>query len=266
MGVNSWLRCLGSPVLVLRHCLLREVELLELFGAGALTTVDQVGDLLLLLNLAAAVQGDELIEGQEAAADADDDSLLLDLHEDLLSVIAVDALRLSFEVHLAPDSDWGLVDVVGEALVDWVILQGLVDEQLVVYFLLELIDDVVEPLDLLVLDLAVLKQLHAGSLSLLAFLFDFEQLVRTLLVIALQLLALLVQRVHELIQFSNSRVLVFLLAEQLLELGHLAVDEQVLLGKSLDDLIFVLDVVVQTVVLTVYGGLLFHDATQFRLC
>ena len=56
-------------------------------------------------------------------------------------MVAVDALGLSFEVHFAPDSDGGLVDVVCEALVDWVVLEGLVDEKLVVHLLLELIDD-----------------------------------------------------------------------------------------------------------------------------
>ena len=177
-------------------------------------------------------------------------------------MIAIDALGLSFKVHFASDSDWSPVDVVCKTLVDWIVLQRLVDEQLVVHFLLELIDDDVQPLDFFILDLAVLKQLHARSLSLLALLFDFEQLVRALLIIAFQIFALLVQCLHEVVQFADGRVLVFLLAEQLLELSHLAVDQEVLFGKPFNYLIFVLDVTVQATVLAISGPLFFNDFIQ----
>ena len=71
-------------------------------------------------------------------------------------MIAIDAWSFSLEVHLASDPDGRLVDVVCKALVDRVVLERFVDEQLIIYFLLQLVDDYMQTLNLFVLVFAVL--------------------------------------------------------------------------------------------------------------
>jgi hypothetical protein len=84
-----------------------------------------------------------LLEGQVTAADPDDDGVFLDLKEDSLSIVSVNALSLSFELHMPAHFVGLLVDDLGQFLVNPVRLAGdigkrflLLDQLLQVSFLL----------------------------------------------------------------------------------------------------------------------------------
>jgi hypothetical protein len=194
--------------------LLCEVERFKFFTPRALSTVDEVCNLLALLDFAATVQFDKVVDRQVASANSDHNGLSLNLHEDSLPVVSVDSLRLSFEVHLTAEAKWFRVDVVCQGRVDWVFLERLVNEQVVFDFLLQVNDQTVKPLDFVILNANVLQELDASALSFLALLFDLEQVVGALLVVALQVVSLLVQRVDILLQLCDFGFAVFLCTEK----------------------------------------------------
>jgi len=234
------------------HGLLRQVERLEIFVSGALASIDQVRDTLLrklVLLTNAAVLSDELLNGEVATSDTNHDRLTLDLHEDLLAGEAIDAWCFSLKMHLTAEAQRRFVDVVGQVAIDRVILQGLINEKLVFNGALHVFHLFLKPLNLLVPHLAPSQQLKSDRLSLLKPLFDLEQSGGALVVLGIQVglqLCLLAQsRRHG----GNASLLVLLRAQELLNLRKVAVDSQIFPRQLLDDLIFALDVLQESLVL-----------------
>jgi hypothetical protein len=156
---------------------LREVECFEVLVAGTLPTVHQAGDFVLLLDLATAVVLHEVINRQVAASNSDHDSLALNLHENTLAVVAIDALAFAFEVHLASQFERLAVDEVCEVLINRVVTQRFVHKCVFLNLFLQLSDLLVQPFNLLISNLHMLKQLQTAILRVLAFLLNLEQVV-----------------------------------------------------------------------------------------
>ena len=117
---------------VLIDSLLIHKEGLELFITSTFTGIDKVSNsFLLFIVILATVERHKFIDCQESATNPNHDSLSLNLHEDFLSGKAVDSWRLSLEVHFASQAQWGLIDVVGQILVNLVFLNRFVNEEFV---------------------------------------------------------------------------------------------------------------------------------------
>ena len=67
------------------------------------------------------------------------------------------------------------------------------------------------------------------------------------------------------LELEDSRLLVFLSAEQLLNLSKVAINREVLSGQLLDDLVLALDVLAQAVVFLFNSGLFFQDLHELLL-
>jgi hypothetical protein len=122
------------------NIVLGEVEGLVVLVPLACSSVDHVGDTLALLLYSAAINLDELIYGEEASANADDDGLALELHENAFTVVTVYSGSFSFEEHFASHVQWLFVDEIGELSVNGILLEWLVDKGLLDQAVLRLVD------------------------------------------------------------------------------------------------------------------------------
>ena len=114
---------------VLVNSLLRHEESFELFVSCAFARINQISYLLfLLVIILAAVECHKLVDCQEATAHANHNGFTFNFHENFLSGEAINARRLSLEMHLAPQTQRCLVDIVGQISVDTVFLDRFVDE------------------------------------------------------------------------------------------------------------------------------------------
>ena len=99
-------------LLLIHDRLLREVERLEVLATLAVAPVyqsEQPPPSRVSRLAPVAVLLYELLDGEVASADPDDDLVLLDLHEDALLAVLVDALRLPLEAHLVSHLEGHLV-------------------------------------------------------------------------------------------------------------------------------------------------------------
>ncbi len=125
----GWILFLVCIDVVFVNSLLGHEESLELFVACAFARINQISDLIfLLVVILAAVKCHKLVDCQEATADANHNSFTFNFHENLLSGKAINARRLSLEMHLAPQAQGSLVDIAGQISVDTVFLDRFVDE------------------------------------------------------------------------------------------------------------------------------------------
>ena len=132
--------------------MLRHVESLEFFISCTFTGIDQISDafLLLLVVVTATIKRNKLLNSQESATNSNDNRLSLDLHEDLLSGESIDTWSFSFEMHFAAQSQRCFIDVVGQILINRIVLLWLIDEKFVFNTALYILHLLLETLDLLI--------------------------------------------------------------------------------------------------------------------
>lgn len=99
-------------LLVVRNYCLREVECFEILVACTLPSVNQVGNFVFLLVLPTAVQLNKVVNREIASSYSNHDSFPFNLHKYSFSVVSVDALGLTLEIHFASHSQRFCVDVV----------------------------------------------------------------------------------------------------------------------------------------------------------
>ena len=106
------------------YIVLRHVESLKFFISCTFTCIDQISDafLLLLIIVTATIECNKLLNSQESTTDTNDNCLSLDLHEDLLSGESVDTWSFSLEMHFAAQSQRCFIDVVGQILINRIVL------------------------------------------------------------------------------------------------------------------------------------------------
>ena len=155
------------------HFMLRHVEGLELFVSSTFTCIDKISDALLLLTIiiSATVKSNKLLNSQESSSNTDNDSFTLNLHEDLFPGKSVYSRSLSLEMHLASQSQRSFIDIVGQVLINWVVLERLVEEETIFDATLDVIHLLLLAFDLFVFLLTALKQLNRNRLGLLELLF-----------------------------------------------------------------------------------------------
>jgi len=122
-------------ILVVRG-VLREVNHLEVLVAGTLATVYYALHLPLIF-FAATVTFNELINGKVSSTNANYDRLAFDLHEDPLTVVAVNPCTLALKVHLGPQPEGLGIDEVREYVVNRAILDRFVDAEVGLKLLLQ---------------------------------------------------------------------------------------------------------------------------------
>jgi hypothetical protein len=122
-------------ILVVRG-VLREVNHLEVLVAGTLATVYYALHLPLIF-FAATVTFNELIDGKVSSTNANYDRLAFDLHEDPLTMVAVNPCALALKVHLGPHPEGFGIDEVREYVVNRAILDRLVDAEVGLKLLLQ---------------------------------------------------------------------------------------------------------------------------------
>ena len=98
---------------------------------------------------------------------------------------------------------------------------------------------------LVILNARVLNQLETLTLHFLTFLFNFKQIVWTLLIAFLDFIFLLVQLGDEVFQLSDFLFPVLFSMQLSLKLGNLRINWQVFFCQSFDDVIFGFNFIVQ---------------------
>lgn len=178
----------------------------------------------------------ELLYCQVSTTYPDDDLVFLNLHEHAFLAILVNSLALSFEPHLVSHIIGHVVNEICQLLVEWVVLNGIVDERVLgdVCVVLQLHDYVMQSLDLAIAVLQVLEELNRGLLCLLALLFDFEEVVRADLEVVLVLVLGLLEAVIGRFDLQKLGLQVLLATKELLHRVDLAVQLQVLVSQGLN--------------------------------
>lgn len=87
--------------ILILNVILGEIEGLIVFVSLACSSIHHVRDTLALLLHSTAVDLNELIDGQEASSDTNDDGLALKLHKHSLPIVTVYSRSFSLEEHPA---------------------------------------------------------------------------------------------------------------------------------------------------------------------
>ena len=168
---------------------------------------------LKLLQFLRGVLVEELVNGEETAADTNLDVVLLDLDHDLLGAELVHASRLPHEHDLELGALRIVVDVLSKALVSGILSHGDVDSD----SLLQVDDVLLQRLDLNLSVLELLKQLQRGLVGLVDLLLEREDVVGGLLELAADLGVSLLEVLDGQVGRGKLSLDVLLLGDDLLE-------------------------------------------------
>ena len=166
-----------------------------------------------LLELLGSVLLKEGVDREEATADTDLDVVLLNLNHDLSGAELVDTLGLSHEHDLQLASFGVVVDVLGEALVDGIFLDGNVDSD----SLLEINDVLLERFNLDLGILQLLEELERSLVGSVHLLLKVDDVLGRLIKLLLELGLLGGQLDVESLGRSKLRLDILLLGDDLLE-------------------------------------------------
>ena len=134
-----------------------------------------------LLKLVGRVLVDELVDGEEAAAHAHQDLVLVALNVDALGAELVYALGLAHKHDLQLRAVGVVVDVLGQSVVDRVVLDGDVDRDA----RLQVNDVLLEDLDFDLRVLEALQQLEGDLVALVDLVLELSHVLRGMMQVVL---------------------------------------------------------------------------------